>query len=214
MRSCPKCKNVIENDNAKFCKKCGCKLKPIPTKEQEEIITGHLIPEESAIRRDSDSGIILGSNMPSSSSKHILDSMKQNKSIQDYKQKKQHLSGIAQKMTMFNAVKTCFSKYVKFEGKASRSEYWYFWLFSFCIETIPITLAFIIDKDVISLSLLAVSFLYCIVSFLPMLSAAIRRLHDVGKSGAYFFVSFIPFVGGLILLYFLCQKGNENFDRS
>lgn len=214
MRSCPKCKNVIENDNAKFCKKCGCKLKPIPTKEQEKIITGHLIPEESAIRRDSDSGIILGSNMPSSSSKHILDCMKQNKSIQDYKQKKQHLSGIAQKMTMFNAVKTCFSKYVKFEGKASRSEYWYFWLFSFCIETIPIILAFIIDKDVISLSLLAVSFLYCIVSFLPMLSAAIRRLHDVGKSGAYFFVSFIPFVGGLILLYFLCQKGNENFDRS
>ena len=214
MRSCPKCKNVIENDNAKFCKKCGCKLKPIPTKEQEKIITGHLIPEESAIRRDSDSGIILGSNMPSSSSKHILDSMKQNKSIQDYKQKKQHLSGIAQKMTMFNAVKTCFSKYVKFEGKASRSEYWYFWLFSFCIETIPIILAFIIDKDVISLSLLAVSFLYCIVSFLPMLSAAIRRLHDVCKSGAYFFVSFIPFVGGLILLYFLCQKGNENFDRS
>ena len=214
MRSCPKCKNVIENVNAKFCKKCGCKLKPIPTKEQEKIITGHLISEEPVIRRDSDSGIILGSNMPSSSSKHILDSMKQNKSIQDYKQKKQHLSGIAQKMTMFNAVKTCFSKYVKFEGKASRSEYWYFWLFSFCIETIPIILAFIIDKDVISLSLLAVSFLYCIVSFLPMLSAAIRRLHDVGKSGAYFFVSFIPFVGGLILLYFLCQKGNENFDRS
>lgn len=217
MRSCPKCKNVIENDNAKFCKKCGCKLKPIPTKEQEKIITGHLISEEPVIRRDSDSGIILGSNTPfssNSSSKHIHDSMKQNKTIQDRNQKKQHLSSISQKMTMFNAVKTCFSKYVKFEGKASRSEYWYFWLFSFCIETIPIILAFIIDKDVISLSLLAVSFLYCIVSFLPMLSAAIRRLHDVGKSGAYFFVSFIPFVGGLILLYFLCQKGNENFDRS
>lgn len=217
MRSCPKCKNVIKNDNANFCKKCGCELKPIPTKEQEKIITEHLIPEEPVIRRDSDSGIILGSNTTfssNSSSKHIHDSMKQNKSIQDCNQKKQHLSSIAQKMTMFNAVKTCFSKYVKFEGKASRSEYWYFWLFCFCIETIPIILAFIIDKDVISLSLLAVSFLYCIVSFLPMLSAAIRRLHDIGKSGAYFFVSFIPFVGGLILLYFLCQKGNENFDRS
>ena len=214
MRSCPKCKNVIENDNAKFCKKCGCKLKPISTKEQEKIITGHLIPEVSAIRRDSDSGIILGSNMPSSSSKYNHDSMKQNQYTQNKNQKKPHLASVAQKMTIFNAVKTCFSKYVKFEGKASRSEYWYFWLFSFCIETIPIILAFIIDKDVISLPLLAVSFLYCIVSFLPMLSVAIRRLHDIGKSGAYFFVSFIPFVGGLILLYFLCQKGNENFDRS
>ena len=72
--------------------------------------------------------------------------------------------------------------------------------------TIPFILAFLIDKDVISLSLLAVSFLYGIVSFLPMLSAAVRRLHDVGKSGAYLFVSFIPFIGGLILLYFLCKK--------
>lgn len=213
MRSCPKCKNVIENDNAKFCKKCGCKLKPISTKEQEKIIIGHLVPEESAIRRDSDSGIILGSNMPLSSSKHTHDSQKQNQYTQDSNQKKPQHSSVAKKMTMFNAVKTCFSKYVKFEGKASRSEYWYFWLFCFCIETIPIILAFIIDKDVISLSLLAVSFLYCIVSFLPMLSAAIRRLHDIGKSGAYFFISFIPFVGGLILLDFLCQKGNENFDR-
>ena len=214
MRTCPKCKNVIDNDNAKFCKKCGCKLKPISTKEQEKIITGYLIPEEPAIRRDSDSGIILGSNMPSSSSKYNHDSMKQNQYTQNKNQKKPHLASVAQKMTLFNAVKTCFSKYVKFEGKASRCEYWYFWFFSFCIESIPIILAFIIDKDVISLSLLAVSLLYSIVSFLPMLSAAIRRLHDVGKSGAYFFVSFIPFVGGLILLYFLCQKGNENFDRS
>lgn len=214
MRSCPKCKNVIENDNAKFCKKCGCKLKPISTKEQEKIITGHLIPEESAIRRDSDSGIILGSNMPLSSNKHTHDSQKQNQYTQNSNQKKPQHSSVAKKMTMFNAVKTSFSKYVKFEGKASRSEYWYFWLFCFCIETIPIILAFIIDKDVISLSLLAVSFLYCIVSFLPMLSAAIRRLHDIGKSGAYFFISFIPFVGGLILLYFLCQKGNEKIDRS
>ena len=214
MRTCPKCKNVIDNDNAKFCKKCGCKLKPISTKEQEKIITGYLIPEEPAIRRDSDSGIILGSNMPSSSSKYNHDSMKQNQYTQNKNQKKPHLASVAQKMTIFNAVKTCFSKYVKFEGKASRCEYWYFWFFSFCIESIPIILAFIIDKYVISLSLLAVSLLYSIVSFLPMLSAAIRRLHDVGKSGAYFFVSFIPFVGGLILLYFLCQKGNENFDRS
>ena len=152
--------------------------------------------------------------MPSSSSKYNHDSMKQNQYTQNKNQKKPHLASVAQKMTIFNAVKTCFSKYVKFEGKASRCEYWYFWFFSFCIESIPIILAFIIDKDVISLSLLAVSLLYSIVSFLPMLSAAIRRLHDVGKSGAYFFVSFIPFVGGLILLYFLCQKGNENFDRS
>lgn len=107
---------------------------------------------------------------------------------------------------MLKAIKICFSKYAKFEGKASRSEYWYFWFFSFCMWTIPFILAFVIDKDIISLSLLAVFFLYGIISFLPMLSATVRRLHDVGKSGAYMFISFIPLIGGLILLYFLCKK--------
>ena len=50
-------------------------------------------------------------------------------------------------MTMGTAIKICFSKYVKFEGKASRSEYWYFWLFCFCMEIIPAIFAFIIDKE-------------------------------------------------------------------
>ena len=72
--------------------------------------------------------------------------------------------------------------------------------------TIPFILAFLIDEDVISLSLLAVSFLYGIISLLPMLSAAVRRLHDVGKSGVYMFIAFIPLIGGLIMLYFLCKK--------
>lgn len=163
MRTCPKCKNSINNDHAKFCKKCGCKLEPIQTKENE---------------------------------------------------RNQYHSKIDKKVTMGKAIKICFSKYVKFEGKASRSEYWYFWLFSFCMGTIPVILAFIIDKEDISLSLLAVSLVYGIISFLPMLSVAIRRLHDVGKSGVYFLVSFIPLVGGLILLYFLCKKGTENFCKN
>lgn len=207
MRTCPMCKNVIDNDNAKFCKKCGCKLKPISAKVEENTTIEHLNPKEPTIRRDYDSGIILGSDVPFSLSKHFHEGITQKNSNLE----KQQQSNGGQKMTMLNAVKNCFSKYVNFEGNTSRSEYWYFWLFCFCIETIPIILAFIIDKDVISLSLLAISLLYSILSFLPMLSAAIRRLHDVGKSGFYIFLSFIPFIGGFILLYFLCQKGNKKF---
>ena len=60
MRICPKCKNVIDNDHAKFCKKCGCRLEPILTKEQEKTNSQFLKREKSIIsRRDSDSGIIL-----------------------------------------------------------------------------------------------------------------------------------------------------------
>ena len=180
MRTCPKCKSVIANDNAVFCKKCGSRLAPVADTSQEETPT-------TSNRRNYD-GVLLGSQItPAEALRNKTESPS---------------SG----MTMLKAIKICFSQYAKFEGKASRSEYWFFWFFSFCMGTIPFILAFLIDKDVISLSLLAVSFLYGIVSFLPMLSAAVRRLHDVGKSGAYLFVSFIPFIGGLILLYFLCKK--------
>ena len=210
MRICPKCKNVIDNDHAKFCKKCGCSLEPILTKEQEKTNSQFLKREKSIIsRRDSDSGIILDSTSAYSSSKHNHDGIIQECYIHVDNKKNQQNSNIDKKITMDKAIKICFSKYVKFDGKASRSEYWYFWLFCFCMEIIPVIFAFIIDKEEISLSLLAVSFIYSIVSFLPMLSAAVRRLHDVGKSGVYLLVSFIPMVGGFILLYFLCEKGNE-----
>ena len=74
MRICPKCKNVIDNDHAKFCKKCGCRLEPILTKEQEKTNSQFLKREKSIIsRRDSDSGIILDSTSAYSSSKHNHD---------------------------------------------------------------------------------------------------------------------------------------------
>lgn len=212
MRTCPKCKSVIGNDKAIFCKKCGSRLAPVSDTSQEETSTANSYKRENiGCSPLSDVGVILNPDTPTTSNQHNSDGalLGSQTTQAEVLRNKRELS--SNRMTMLKAIKICFSKYAKFEGKASRSEYCYFWLFCFCIETIPIILAFMINKDVISLSLLAVSFLYCIVSFLPMLSAAIRRLHDIGKSGAYFFVSFMPFIGGLILLYFLCQKGNEKF---
>lgn len=208
MRTCPKCKSVIGNDKALFCKKCGSRLAPIADTSQEKTLTTNSDNRENiGCSTVSDVGVILDSDTHTTSNKHNYDGvllggqMTQAEALRNKTE-----SSSSNEMTMLKAIKTCFSKYAKFEGKASRSEYWYFWFFSFCIGTIPFFLAFVIDNDDISLSLLGVSFLYSIISLLPMLSAAVRRLHDVGKSGAYIFISFIPFVGGLILLYFLCKE--------
>lgn len=203
MRTCPKCKSVIANDNAVFCKKCGYRLAPV----QEETPTS--IPhkrENIGCSPVSDVGVILDPDNTTTSNQHNYDGVLLGSQITPADGLRNKTESPSSGMTMLKAIKICFSKYAKFDGKASRSEYWYFWFFSFCMDTIPFILALVIDEDVISLSLLAVSFLYSIVSFLPMLSAAVRRLHDVGKSGAYMFISFIPFIGCLILLYFLCKK--------
>lgn len=207
MRTCPNCKSVIANDKAIFCKKCGSRLAPVSDTSQEET------PTANSYKRDnmgcspiSDAGVILNPDTPTTSNQHNSDGVLLGNKITQAEVLRNKIESPSNGISMLKAIKICFSKYAKFEGKASRSEYWYFWFFSFCMWTIPFILAFVIDKDIISLSLLAIPFLYGIISFLPMLSAAVRRLHDVGKSGAYMFISFIPLIGGLILLYFLCKK--------
>ena len=207
LNSYPKCKSVIGNDKAIFCKKCGSKLASVSDTSQEETPTADSYKREIiGCSPISDVGVMLNPDTPTNSNRHNSDGVLLGSQITQTEVLINNNELPSNGMTMLKAIKICFSKYAKFEGKASRSEYWYFWFFSFCMGTIPFILAFLIDEDVISLSLLAVSFLYGIISLLPMLSAAVRRLHDVGKTGAYMFMSFIPLIGGFVLLYFFCKK--------
>jgi len=88
-------------------------------------------------------------------------------------------------------------KYVVFDGRATRSEYWYYALFNFIITLI---LAFIPILDLI----------YMLATFLPSLSVAIRRLHDIGKSGWWLLIGLIPIIGPFIVLFFMIQDSNED----
>jgi uncharacterized membrane protein YhaH (DUF805 family) len=93
-------------------------------------------------------------------------------------------------MSFGRAISTCFRKYVTFTGRASRSEYWYFLLFGVLLS-IP---ASIIDSTLATTAtpgMRPVGGLLTLVLFLPRLSAAVRRLHDVNRSGWW--------IGGLFL---------------
>jgi uncharacterized membrane protein YhaH (DUF805 family) len=96
-------------------------------------------------------------------------------------------------MNFQEAVKTCFSKYVDFSGRASRSEYWWFVL---AYVIVAIVAGFIHE---IVYGLVVLAFL------LPMLAAGARRLHDIGKSGWYLLIHLIPVIGILVLIYFWVQ---------
>lgn len=99
-------------------------------------------------------------------------------------------------MTFADSIKTCFSKYAEFNGRASRSEYWWFFLF------------FIICATVSSIVSGIVSILFYLAVFLPTIAVTTRRLHDTDRSGWFQLIGFIPLIG-LIVLYFLAQKGKE-----
>lgn len=96
-------------------------------------------------------------------------------------------------MDFMTAVKTCFSKYADFNGRATRSEYWYFFLFNFIVGIVLGWIPFL--GWLVSLALLV-----------PSLAVAWRRLHDIGKSGAFYLFILIPLVGWIFVLIWLCKE--------
>ena len=110
-----------------------------------------------------------------------------------------------------DAIKLAFKNYVNFNGRSRRSELWWFFLFNIIIQIIISILANLITKYLIYLS-----YIYVLIAFLPSLGLGVRRLHDIGKSGWYIFIAFIPLVGAFILLYFYCldseNQSNEYGD--
>ena len=195
MRICPKCGFKIENDEAKFCKKCGSRLPAI-----EKIVEDTHIPNGN--------GITLN---PRQESSFFVQEQVKNIEVNkipkrhDIPESKQSYEEHIPKRNMMWAVNTCFKKYAKFEGRASRSEYWYFALFNNLIFFIPVLLAFAMDHDVISPILCIAAIIYLIAVIIPGLSVSVRRLHDVGKSGYFYFICCIPYIGGFILLYYFCK---------
>ena len=107
-------------------------------------------------------------------------------------------------MTFSDSVSTCLKKYFVFEGRASRSEYWWFQLIvspSYLISTIL--------ENEIGYFFLGITFF----TLIPAISAGVRRLHDTNRSGFFLLISFIPFIGGLVLLFFLIPEGTKGKNR-
>lgn len=100
---------------------------------------------------------------------------------------------------------TLKNKYADFSGRARRTEYWMFMLFHFIVIFVLAFLSFLM-AEFTSINILMVTLpIYVLATFIPALAITIRRLHDTGKSGWYYLLSFIPYVGGLILLIFTVQ---------
>lgn len=107
-------------------------------------------------------------------------------------------------MEFVPAVKRAFQLYFTFSGRASRSEYWYFWLF-YVGATFVTNLIDAVLGSYLSL-------LFSLATTIPSVSLACRRLHDVGRSGWWQLV-WVTVIGIIPLVYWLCSQGNEKGDR-
>ena len=91
------------------------------------------------------------------------------------------------------AIKVCFNKYADFSGRASRAEFWWFYLFTFLVSLISCGVA-------------------CLVFLIPQYAVGARRLHDTGRSGWLQLLGLVPFVG-LILIYWWVLEGDQGTNQ-
>jgi uncharacterized membrane protein YhaH (DUF805 family) len=100
-------------------------------------------------------------------------------------------------------------KYASFSGRARRKEYWMFYLVSSMIYiAIGFAVPFLSESSV-----LVIFPVYGLAMLLPSLAVLVRRLHDTGHSGWWFFISLLPVIGGIVLLVFLCQDSHEEENQ-
>ena len=109
-------------------------------------------------------------------------------------------------------------QYADFKGRARRKEFWMFTLVHFIIVFL---LAFLMgfssggfdeggEPSVIAISLLII---YALGTIIPTLAVTVRRLHDIGKSGTWYFISFIPYIGSFWLLILMCMDGKSGRNK-
>ncbi|MDN3612577.1 DUF805 domain-containing protein [Vibrio ostreicida] len=93
-----------------------------------------------------------------------------------------------------------------FSGHSSRKEFWVF-ILGHALVTIGC-----ITADIMMDMVIWFGIIYDVVSVIPMLSAIVRRLHDIGKSGYWGWVFFIPLFGPFLLIYWLVQPTNTQIN--
>ena len=104
-------------------------------------------------------------------------------------------------MSFVEAVKTCLvEKYCTFSGRATRSEFWWFQLFTFLAEFISVGICALIAESLDSEGIIIIPILIYVLLLIPNFSVIVRRLHDVGKSGWFLLIGLIPYIGAFILL--------------
>jgi uncharacterized membrane protein YhaH (DUF805 family) len=108
-------------------------------------------------------------------------------------------------MNFTQAVQSGFNNYATFTGRAARSEYWYWALFSFIVQVAGALIDGALDIKVVE-AIVALALL------LPSIGMSVRRLHDIDRTGWWVLLAFTG-VGAILLIVWACFKGTDGPNR-
>ena len=104
-------------------------------------------------------------------------------------------------MNIIEATKLFFTRYVDFNGRSRRSEYWWAYL------------AVVIISAVLTVVLGELAYIWSLATLVPQIAITIRRLHDIGKSGWWYLIGAVPLVGGILLIIWFCRDSDPAINR-
>lgn len=109
---------------------------------------------------------------------------------------------------------TVLKKALTFEGRASRSEWWYFSLINIGINIfIQLVFAFLIHNGITGILLLKLVEIFNLVMLIPSITVTIRRLHDVNKNIRSFLLLLIPLVGPIWFLVLMAKDSDSGQNQ-
>lgn len=120
------------------------------------------------------------------------------------------------------SIKRFYSKYAQFSGRASRSEYWWVFLYLAIVSTVISILGVTVGTNAsgqpngIGDALSVLELIFAVVHIIPNLALGARRLHDTNRSGWFQLIALIPFVGVIVLLVLFAlspKREGARFDR-
>jgi uncharacterized membrane protein YhaH (DUF805 family) len=112
-------------------------------------------------------------------------------------------------MNFYAAIKSAFSQYATFSGRASRSEFWFFYLFLVIASFVAAS----IDALVLNNQNSYLTLILFLATLIPLIAITTRRLHDTDRSGWWQLLPFIPLVGAIILIIWLCTASTPGSNR-
>jgi uncharacterized membrane protein YhaH (DUF805 family) len=120
-------------------------------------------------------------------------------------------------MNFSDAIESGIRRFVDFNGRSSRSEYWYFFLFTVIFGVVlsvshAIALAIGHGPNSTATAFTVISYLVDLAFFLPSLALFVRRMHDTNRSGWWYFLAFTG-VGLIPLVIWLCARGTIGENR-
>ncbi|MDN5746483.1 MAG: DUF805 domain-containing protein [Nocardioidaceae bacterium] len=116
------------------------------------------------------------------------------------------------------AIKRAFQKYARFDGRASRGEYWWFALgygALILVCYIPMIIGIVAESPGLVVPFAILFIVAVIAAIVPGIAVAVRRLHDIGLSGWLYLISLVPF-GGIVMLVLMClpsKPEGAKYDR-